>query len=144
MSELQKRCIKCLCVKDILSFYKNKAYPGGRQNKCAQCALEYATGQRLKHRDKIRARARATEARPDKKAEKRQRLAAWAAEFPERRKAQIALSNALQSGKVTRWPVCAVPDCSNTKPEAHHPDYSRPLDVVWLCKSHHKCAHLGS
>jgi hypothetical protein len=27
------------------------------------------------------------------------------------------------------------------KPEAHHPDYSAPLDVVWLCSAHHKQAH---
>lgn len=30
-------------------------------------------------------------------------------------------------------------DCS--KPEAHHPDYANPLDVVWLCPAHHKQAH---
>lgn len=24
---------------------------------------------------------------------------------------------------------------------AHHPDYDRPLDVVWLCQPHHKQTH---
>jgi len=27
------------------------------------------------------------------------------------------------------------------KAEAHHDDYSRPLDVRWLCKRHHEEAH---
>ena len=25
--------------------------------------------------------------------------------------------------------------------EAHHPDYSKPLEVVWLCRIHHVEAH---
>ena len=27
------------------------------------------------------------------------------------------------------------------KAEAHHEDYSRPLDVVWLCSLHHHRRH---
>ncbi len=32
--------------------------------------------------------------------------------------------------------ICS--DCGETKVEAHHEDYSKPLDVEWLCKKHHK------
>jgi hypothetical protein len=34
-------------------------------------------------------------------------------------------------------------DCAVCGSEAqmHHPDYDRPLDVVWLCKKHHRDAH---
>jgi hypothetical protein len=30
---------------------------------------------------------------------------------------------------------------SNDNVEAHHEDYSRPLDVVWLCREHHNARH---
>jgi hypothetical protein len=33
--------------------------------------------------------------------------------------------------------------CGATKTEAHHTDYSRPLDVVWLCKHCHRLLHNG-
>ena len=31
--------------------------------------------------------------------------------------------------------------CGNPKAEAHHEDYSRPLDVVWLCRKCHAMRH---
>ncbi|QMV32651.1 hypothetical protein F1_00023 [Ralstonia phage Heva] len=46
----------------------------------------------------------------------------------------------LSAGRLIPWSVCAIPECSEA-PEAHHPDYSRPLDVVWLCDHHHKETH---
>lgn len=36
-------------------------------------------------------------------------------------------------------PVCVV--CGNKKTEAHHSDYSKPLDVTFLCKPHHFALH---
>lgn len=56
-------------------------------------------------------------------------------------KAHNAVTYALRLGRLYRWPVCAMPDCSCETVHAHHPDYDRPLDVVWLCQTHHKQAH---
>lgn len=64
----------------------------------------------------------------------------WAEKYPGRRKAGHIVGNAVRDGKLQRWPVCAIPECC-AKPHAHHPDYSAPLAVVWLCPAHHKQAH---
>ena len=40
----------------------------------------------------------------------------------------------LSRGKISRKP-CQV--CGELKVEALHMDYSKPLDVVWLCRLHH-------
>lgn len=59
---------------------------------------------------------------------------------PDRHQARVSFGNAVRDGRVIPWPVCAIPECCG-KPHGHHPDYSRPLDVVWLCDKHHKEAH---
>lgn len=77
---------------------------------------------------------------PDRIDAAKQIFIRWRKQNPERRAAQIYLNNALRDGRVIRWPTCALPDCEQ-KPEAHHPDYTKPLSVVWLCAPHHKQAH---
>lgn len=68
----------------------------------------------------------------------RRRRAQWS---DERRRAVVATGCAIQSGKLVRQP-CEV--CGKTSyVDAHHDDYSRPLDVRWLCRSHHRQHHIA-
>jgi hypothetical protein len=46
---------------------------------------------------------------------------------------------ALKAGRLERKP-CEV--CGNIKAHAHHSDYNKPLDVIWLCAKHHKEWHM--
>jgi hypothetical protein len=50
-----------------------------------------------------------------------------------------AVRRAIKSGALKRLP-CSV--CGDVKSEAHHEDYSKPLDVIWLCLKHHRAHHL--
>lgn len=74
------------------------------------------------------------------KANRAETMRIQAQRHPERHKARTMFGNAVRDGRVIPWPICAIPDCCG-KPQGHHPDYSRPLDVVWLCDAHHKAAH---
>jgi len=44
----------------------------------------------------------------------------------------------LKRGKLTRK-NCEV--CDSKESEIHHPDYDKPLEVVWLCRKHHLETH---
>jgi hypothetical protein len=60
-------------------------------------------------------------------------------EKPERLKARDAVNNAVKAGKLSKQP-CAV--CgSSARIHGHHEDYSKPLEVIWLCPVHHKERH---
>lgn len=74
-------------------------------------------------------------------------LAAWveqskqkrASYSPERRAALIATARAITVGTLVRQ-SCEV--CGSARAvDAHHDDYANPLDVRWLCRSHHQKHH---
>lgn len=64
-----------------------------------------------------------------------------------RRLAIRAVGNALKLGKLQRQPCekCAAGDAGKrgkrAKAQAHHDDYSKPLEVRWLCLRHHREWH---
>ena len=60
--------------------------------------------------------------------------------YPERRKAQSAVGFALKSGKLIRPDSCIICE-KKCIPEGHHPDYSKPLEVIWVCKQCHADYH---
>lgn len=56
----------------------------------------------------------------------------------EKMKTRVILRGAVKAGKIKRQP-CEV--CGTSKVEGHHDDYSKPLDVRWLCPTHHRAIH---
>ena len=55
-------------------------------------------------------------------------------EYAARKKTKCAI----RTGALKKQP-CEV--CGNIQAECHHPDYSKPLDVIWLCRKHHMETH---
>lgn len=45
----------------------------------------------------------------------------------------------IKSGKILRKPCVS---CGNKTSEPHHPDYNKPLEIIWLCHSCHKNLHI--
>lgn len=56
---------------------------------------------------------------------------------PEKSKARYTLRHAVNYQKIIKRGFC---HCGKVG-EAHHPDYSKPLDVIWLCRKHHMELH---
>lgn len=57
------------------------------------------------------------------------------AKHPERHRARDLVNKRIQSGKSLFKKACIF--CGKDA-EMHHQDYSRPLDVTWVCPRHHR------
>lgn len=56
--------------------------------------------------------------------------------YPERVSARKKVAYALKTGKLTKT---ACVNCGATEDiQAHHHDYSKPLDIIWLCRNCHR------
>jgi len=74
-----------------------------------------------------------------KNAEKsREHTRRWREKNKHKRAAHRKVEVKLRNGSWTSQPC---EKCGNVKAQAHHDDYAKPLDVIWLCDSHHKMRH---
>lgn len=60
-------------------------------------------------------------------------------QFKEKISARKKVGHQLKIGRLSKKP-CSM--CGNPEVQAHHEDYSKPLDVIWLCRKHHFSIHL--
>ncbi len=96
--------------------------------------LAKAREYKLKHKDKIKA---------DNKAWYERNKPPPALRLDEdmlykRERSRQAGGRAVRKGMVYKVP-CVV--CGESKVEAHHVDYDKPLDIIWLCSKHHRLLH---
>jgi hypothetical protein len=128
---MQKTCFKCKRELALTEFYVHPAMGDGRLNKCKECTRRDVSENYRANIDHYVNYERSRQQMPERRASQR----AYARNRPpEKRRATIATSNAIRDGRLVRQP-CEV--CGAEQVEAHHDDYSRPLDVRWLCRRHH-------
>jgi hypothetical protein len=142
-----KECFRCQTVKPLDEFYRHERMADGHLNKCKECTKDdvrkhyMANVERFREYEKVRStlphRADARKAyaqTPEGRAKGNQAKRAYLERNPVKRAAHVACLNAIRAGKLTRQP-CEV--CGHAKAQAHHDDYGKPLDVRWLCTTHH-------
>lgn len=154
-------CIKCNTEKDESEFYylSNK-----KTGTCIECTCKRVRENRKekidyyrefdKNRstnpDRIKSRTEYQKNNPDKFRSYKKKYALnnpekihesqskYKKNNPEKYKATSLLNNNKKKGKVISKP-CII--CGDIKSQAHHEDYNKPLEVIWLCDKHHKELH---
>lgn len=114
-------CSKCTASLPTDSFYRDhRSAAGGFQRTCKSCQRKYRNGRHTKmtHKEKLDA------------------LRKWRSKNREKARAHSMVGHALHDGRLVRETChCGL------KAEAHHDDYTKPLDVRWLCRVHHSEHH---
>jgi hypothetical protein len=136
-----KVCFKCGGEFPLSEFYKHPAMKDGHVNKCKSCNKKDVIENRKAKVDYYREYDKIRDAkRWDYKTRQCQE---WRKSNPEKYRAQTAVGNALRDGKLIRPTTCDA--CGKEcVPHGHHEDYSKPLEVIWLCELCHVTLHCES
>lgn len=150
-----KVCKKCGRELLISNFYVHKQMSDGHLNICKDCVRMRVHNYRENNIDKIREYDRN---RPNaKERNRKQRLSVkqdevkyqkykeqkneWAKRNKYKRKAQNRVEIALKNGTLKKSNKCEFCGKINCEIEGHHYNYSKPLDVIWLCTECHGKVH---
>lgn len=147
-----KTCTHCSQELPLDAFHKHKGFQDGHRNICKVCANEvsrkYYRDNRDKHlescrswktRNKTRFENYQKQYKQTTQAQNNQRK--WAMSHPIRVKAQKTLNYAVFKGELEKSSCCQVCGDSAPRIEAHHYDYNKPLEVIWVCTSCHGWIH---
>ena len=114
-----KKCKGCQETKSTNAFFTSSRSFDLLNPKCRQCSNNLQRKHRL----------------PGYNSESCKR---YNAKNKEKRSAHRKVQHALRKMILTKQP-CLI--CGNLKSEAHHEDYSQPLEVIWFCRAHHAAHH---
>lgn len=147
-----KTCPTCKTEKPITLFGKYKTRKDGRNRLCFHCAKIKNNNYYKKNRDHVREirrekykytekdRIRCIEYRKNNPERVAINSKKWVKKNPEKINAQRLVNKFVRSGIMYRYKHCqkCEKECIT---DGHHPDYSKPLHVVWLCHICHRKEH---
>jgi hypothetical protein len=151
MPEL-KQCTKCREQKERTEFYAHPKTADRLLSACKECTKKAVRENRarnieyyrqfdreramLPHRAKARTEYQRT---PGGKAALLRGRRSYVSRNPDKYLAVTMVNNAIRDGRLKKMP-CEV--CGATyRIHGHHDRYDRPLEVVWLCATHHAERH---
>lgn len=137
---MRKKCFRCGRELPLSEFYKHPRMGDGHLGKCKDCCKSESTANRNEKREYYAAYERRRVQDPGRKSKMLDYQRERRGKNPEKYKARGAVSNAIRDGRLHREP-CVVCGCENS--QAHHEDYAKPLDVIWVCFACHREKYHG-
>lgn len=163
-----KKCKSCKAEKPINEFHRASNVKDGHAGKCKICKNAYVSEWRNKNYDrKTETDRKWSEKNSGRKKESirlwrkrnsekvseyrkqsylrnyqhiREYHVLWREQHPDKKQCHMLLNEAVYSGNVTKPSSCQICEATGNL-HGHHHDYTKPLDVWWLCPSCHHLLH---
>lgn len=146
-----KACIECHVTKPLSQFYKHPMMADGHLNKCIECVKEAVAARiEIKKQDpkwmkaeRRRCRLKQAKYRQQGIAAKtsNERKHAWRKRHRQKARAHGKAATAQRKGLIQKPDACQKCETHGLKLVKHHPDYTKPLVVVWVCEPCHGKIH---
>lgn len=134
-----KRCRICGRNKVLGAYHIRNSRTGCRRTECKKCWYKAVRANVLKSPERNREYQRNWAKTPKGRVCAGKSARNFDRNHPEKRRAYAIVQNALKTGRLTKEP-CVY--CKSKRVEAHHTDYSKPLEVKWVCfPCHRKYEH---
>jgi flagellar motility protein MotE (MotC chaperone) len=138
-----KRCLRCNTAKDETEFYRNKVKKDGLAIYCKACSNIAAAASRARHPGRRRTADLAYYQRKKEsnieafKERSREAKKKYARQYS----ARLLVRDSIRAGRLEPVTQRYCETCGKIAEQYHHPDYSKPLEVVPLCAACHVKLH---
>ena len=139
-----KHCFKCGLWKPLDAFYKHPRMADGHLGKCKECTKKDVFDRRHgEGRERVLEYDRARAKTKERKALAARIQREYYQKYPDRWEAVMELQRARRAGTLVTPTTCSA--CGeHGVMHAHHNDYSKPLDIEWLCNHCHRTLRHGT
>jgi len=134
----RKVCFKCKIGKALEEFYVHSMMADGHLNKCKECTKRDVREHRRTHPSVQEYDRWRFQHDPVRRADTRRRANARRKANPLQGRASCMVSRAVRDGRLARPSRCSRCGEKGRRIEAHHPDYTKPLEVIWVCSLCHR------
>jgi len=136
--EITQECIKCNVVKPLNEYYEHSEMANGYLGKCKDCCKVDTKNNYRNHIHEYSKYEKKRAKRRKRKVQVSVSLKKWRERHPEKSKAIYLVTSAIKGGRLVKKPCM---DCGAENTQAHHFDYLKPLEVIWLCYPCHLKKH---
>jgi hypothetical protein len=126
-------CTACKKIKPLSAFHKCNGFKHGVYTKCKDCRRIITSEDYKKRKKEIQKQVRKYRNTIKGRRARQNENSNLRNKFPLKYKAAYLMNNAVRDGRLVRLPC----EKCGGKAQGHHPDYTKPLLVMWLCKDHH-------
>lgn len=136
-----KICLKCGEEKPLSEYFKRKKSKDGYETRCKECRLKRHHEYVIENKETIKEKDRQRDKLPHRKKAKSIRLKTHIKKNPLKFKVRRRARYAASAGILIKPDVCEICNENDHQVEGHHSDYSKPLDVIWVCRPCHMRLH---